>query len=159
MKRPTFRLHEDKHRKLMSKLTLNGKSFQDFGEYVVNLYLNDEIQIKKESVKMKRNDMINEMAGNYMDVDYEWLKENDPEMIDWVCKSDFWGKGYDEIPERDRLWLRLHFSDNGVGYIATAADEVDVDHSLSEQPYWGENNWDDWDDIEQLTVYYNCYCC
>ena len=53
MKRPTFRLREDKHRKLMSKLTLNGKSFQDFGEYVVNLYLNDEIQIKKESEEMK----------------------------------------------------------------------------------------------------------
>ena len=53
MKRPTFRLREDKHRKLMAKLTLNGESFQGFGEYVVDLYLNDKLQIKKESEEMK----------------------------------------------------------------------------------------------------------
>ena len=52
MKRPTFRLDETKHRKLMSKLTLNGESFQQFGEYVVDLYLDNELQIKKESEEM-----------------------------------------------------------------------------------------------------------
>ena len=53
MKRPTFRLDETKHRKLMAKLMLDGESFQNFGEYVVNLYLNDELQIKKESGEME----------------------------------------------------------------------------------------------------------
>ena len=113
------------------------------------------LEYKKENANMTRNDMINEMAGNYIDVDYEWLKENDPEMIDWICTSDYWIMGSDETLERTKLWLRLHFSDNGIGYIATAADEVNVDHCLGEQSYWAEDEWENWDDIEQLTVYYN----
>ena len=80
MKRPTFRLHEDKHRKLMAKLTLNGESFQHFGEYVVNLYLNDELQIKKESEEMNK-------TKEYVEGIKEYLESN--KVIDLsACEDD-----------------------------------------------------------------------
>jgi hypothetical protein len=102
---------------------------------------------------MTREEMIKQMKGNYIDVDYEWLMKNDPEMLDWVCKSDYWGRGFEKAPSREKAWLRLEFDEGGIRYIATTADEIDVHHSLGEQPPWGEDHWEDWK-TEDIQKYY-----
>ena len=153
MKKQTYRIEDNHYKELQKKLIDNDMSFQGFVDKCVNQYLAGFYD-PKDAEGFWRKEMIKKMAGKNVDVDYEWLKEKDSKTIDWVCKSDYWLKGYEEIPERNRLWLRLHFSDNGVGYIATAADEVDVDHSLGEQPYWGEDSWEDWE-TEDIEKYYN----
>jgi hypothetical protein len=103
---------------------------------------------------MTREEMIKQMEGNYIDVSYEWLMKNDYEMLDWVRKSDYWGRGQEKTPSIEKAWLRLEFDEGGVRYTATATEEVDVEQSLNNQPPWGEDNWEDWNDID-LIPYYN----
>ena len=111
------------------------------------------LEYSKESANMTRNDMINEMAGNDIDVSYDWLKSNDPLMLDTIYNSKYWEIG-EEKQEIDKLWVRLHFSDTGVSYTATTADEVDVDYCLGEQPPWGEDELEDWT-TGVIEKYYN----
>ena len=49
-----------------------------------------------------------------------------------------------------RYLIDINFSDNGVSYAASYDRQ-----SLNNQDNWGEDEWDDWDDIEQLKLYYN----
>ena len=153
MKKQTYRIEDNHYKELQKKLIDNDMSFQGFVDKCVNQYLAGFYD-PKDAEDFWRKEMIKKMAGKNVDIDYGWLKENDPEMIDWVCKSDYWGRGYDEMPKRNKLWLRLHFSNSGIGYIATAADEVDVDHCLGEQSYWGEDEWENWE-TEDIEKYYN----
>jgi hypothetical protein len=103
---------------------------------------------------MTREEMINEMKGEIVTVSGEWLEENDPEMLEWITDSKYWGRGYEKTPSREKACLRLEFDEGGVRYIATVAEEVDVEQSLNHQIPWGEDRWEDWNDID-LIPYYN----
>jgi hypothetical protein len=102
---------------------------------------------------MTREEMIEEMTGERILLDAEWLEENDPEMLDWITDSKYWDMGYEKTPSREKAWVRLEFDEGGVRYIATT-EEVDVEQSLNHQIPWGEDSWEDWNDIE-LIQYYN----
>jgi hypothetical protein len=102
---------------------------------------------------MTREEMIEEMTGERILLDAEWLEENDPEMLDWITSSKYWDMGYEKTPSREKAWVRLEFDEGGVRYIATT-EEVDVEQSLNHQIPWGEDSWEDWNDIE-LIQYYN----
>jgi hypothetical protein len=102
---------------------------------------------------MTREEMINEMKGEIVTVSGEWLLENDPEMLVWITSNKYWDIGYEKTPSREKVWLRLEFDEGGVRYTATT-EEVDVEQSLNNQIPWGEDSWEDWNDIE-LIPYYN----
>ena len=107
-----------------------------------------------------REFMIKELIGNRIKVDAEWLKENDIELLYWIIGSEYWGKGYNEYNKEKELTsdmavVELHFNEGGVGYIATHNDgKIDVRQALNNQPYWGEDDWEDWDNLEVIEKYY-----
>jgi len=106
---------------------------------------------------MRKEEMINEMRGETLRVDGEWLAENDPEMIEWLTNNKYWGKGFEgrEINPEDAV-LEIHFESHRVAYKATFEGHPEgVDQSLTNQPIWGEDDWeDDWEDDELLEKYY-----
>ena len=110
---------------------------------------------EEELIIMLREEMIEELTGEIVTVGGEWMEENDPEMLDWITSNRYWGRGYKKAPSREKAYVRLEFDEGGVRYIAiaTAADEVDVDQSLNNQPPWGEDTWEDWT-VEDIKKYY-----
>jgi hypothetical protein len=105
---------------------------------------------------MTREEMINEMKGEIVTVIGEWLLENDPEMLEWITDSKYWGRGHEniEIKPEDAV-LEVHFKSGGVTYNVTFEGHPEgVEQSLNNQPPWGEDSWEDWNDIE-LIPYYN----
>ena len=113
-------------------------------------------QNQKEENKMTRKELIEGMKGNSIIVDAGWLEENDPEMLEWLTGSEYWCKGFEnmEINPEDAV-LEMHFESRGVAYKATFKGHPDgIGQSLNNQPMWGDDNWEDWDDMEQLRKYY-----
>ena len=103
---------------------------------------------------MTREKMIKEMKGNSIIVNAEWLEENDPEMLEWITTSKYWGRGYEQRIDRNEAIVELYFDEGGVSYKATfEGHSQKVRTSLNNQDIWGEDEWDDWDD-EQLELYY-----
>ena len=99
--------------------------------------------------------MIEELKGGIIRVDGEWLKENDNEMLEWLTGSEYWCRGFEDmeiIPE-DAV-LEMKFESRGVAYKATFKGHPDgIGQSLNNQPIWGDDNWEDWDD-EEIEIYY-----
>lgn len=104
---------------------------------------------------MTREEMIKEMEGEIITVGGKWLLENDEEMIEWLTDSKYWGRGFEdiEIKPEDAV-LEMHFETRGVAYKATFEGHPEgVDQSLSNQPMWGDDNFEDWD-TEDIKKYY-----
>ncbi|MFW5992466.1 MAG: hypothetical protein ACOCQN_04670 [Halanaerobiaceae bacterium] len=47
MERGTYKMEQDKHRKLMKKLIDDGMSFNEFLDRITHLYLEDKYELKK----------------------------------------------------------------------------------------------------------------
>ena len=123
-------------------------------EYGEGEILEKPMNPEKEDNKMTREELIKKLKGNTLEVDAGWLEENDSELLDWITSSKYWGRGVDYNLDREDAVVRIIFDEGGVAYIATHDSEgVDVEQSLNNQPYWGEDEWGDWDD-EQLELYY-----
>ena len=102
---------------------------------------------------MKRKEQINSLIGHNIIKSAEWLEKNDPELLDWIVMSEYWGRGYDEKPDRSAAVVELYFRESGVSYTATFEGHPEgVRQSLSNQPTWGQDSWEDWED-EQLELY------
>ena len=104
---------------------------------------------------MTKKEMIKEMKSNIIRVNGEWLAENDPEMLEWLTGSEYWGRGFEdrEINPEDAV-IEMHFESRGVAYKATFKGHPEgVDQSLNNQPVWGDDNWEDWDVLEILKKY------
>ena len=148
-KNTTFRVDEKMWNNFNKVCQKNGKTR---GEVLRNFMKN---YINKEDNKMTREELIKKLKGNTIEVDAEWLEENDSELLDWITSSKYWGRGVDDRPDREKAVVRILFDEGGVAYIATHDSEgVDVKQSLNNQPYWGEDEWEDWGDIQQLKTYY-----
>ena len=107
---------------------------------------------------MTKKEMIEELKGQRFTAGAEWFKENDPEMLDWITGSEYWRRGFDEVPPEETAVIRVEFGECGVTYTATANFEgIDVDQALNNQSPWGENRWDDWEDAdkEYIKKYYD----
>ena len=105
---------------------------------------------------MTREEMIKQMEGERILLDAEWLIENDEEMLEWIIASKYWGRGHEniEIKPEDAM-LELHFGSRGVTYNVTFEGHPEgVEQSLNNQPPWGEDTLEDWED-EELITYYN----
>jgi len=104
---------------------------------------------------MKRQKLIKKLIGKTIEFDAEWLEENDPELLDWITSSKYWGRGYDFVPERSEAVARVEFDEAGMRYYATFESHPEgVQQSLNNQSAWGEDSWEDWEDTEQLKKYY-----
>lgn len=105
---------------------------------------------------MTREEMIKEMVGERIIVGAEWIEENDPHLLDWITSSDYWGRGYDHTPERSEAIVELRFDDGGVRYYGDfeSSDTQPGEDPSQNQGPWGEDEWEDWGDIEQLKKYY-----
>jgi len=104
---------------------------------------------------MKRKEQIISLIGHNLIRSAEWLEENDPELLDWIVSSKYWGRGFDEKPDRSAAVVELYFWDSGVGYTATFKSHPEgIRQSLNNQPTWGLDDWEDWED-EQLELYCN----
>jgi len=117
--------------------------------------IENELPNPKEVIIMTREEMIKEMVGENVVVNAEWIEENDPHLLDWITKSNYWGRGYDYNPERSEAIVELQFDEGGVRYYADfeSSDSQDRWPSQNQEP-WGEDEWEDWGDIEQLKKYY-----
>ena len=98
--------------------------------------------------------MIKEMAGQRVQVNAEWLEENDQELLDWVVSSNYWGRGLDQEPNRDTAFVELNFTEEGVQYTATTTNVDNVAKAIVNQEPWGEDSWEDWCK-EEVGKYYN----
>jgi hypothetical protein len=106
-------------------------------------------------VDIFREKMIKEMEGESVIVDAEWIEENDPHLLDWITSSNYWGRGYDFTPERSEAIVELQFDEEGVRYYGDFESRETSDKYPSQnQGPWGEDEWEDWGDIEQLKKYY-----
>jgi hypothetical protein len=117
--------------------------------------LNLDLKRLKEVIIMIREEMIKQMEGEIVTVGGEWLLENDPEMLDWLTGSKYWGRGHEniEIKPEDAV-LEMHFSEGGVAYKATFEGHPEgVEQSLNNQNMWGDDSWKDWG-TEYLKKYY-----
>ena len=101
-------------------------------------------KIIKEAVSMTKEEMIKEMAGQRVQVNAEWLEKNDQGLLDWVASNKSWGRGFDEVPDRDTAIVRIEFDERGTRVYATTSIVDDVQQSLNNQPAWGEDSYEDW---------------
>ena len=70
MRNLTYRIDDDKHIELKTKLMKEGnRSFQEFFDSCTDLYLNDELQIKKESTNMNKTKEYVEGIKEYLESD------------------------------------------------------------------------------------------
>ena len=109
--------------------------------------------------KMTRQKLIEKLKGNTITVTSDWLEENDDLLYEFL-KDKLQGFVVDPANEANeeniqqffdgRYLIDINFYDNGVSYAASYDRQ-----SLNNQDNWGEDEWDDWDDIEQLKLYYN----
>ena len=106
-----------------------------------------------DSKDMKKS-LINQMKDSRIILKAEWLEENDPEMLDWITSNKYWGRGYEEKPNRSKAVVELYFDEGGVEYKATFEDHPNgVKQSLNNQGPWGEDSWEDWT-TENIKKYY-----
>ncbi|MCF8002514.1 MAG: type II toxin-antitoxin system HicB family antitoxin [Halanaerobiales bacterium] len=114
-----------------------------------------ELPNPKEVIIMTREKLIEKLKGKRILVDAEWLEENDSELLEWITSSEYWGRGYDYTPGRSEAVIKIECDEGGTRYYATFESHPNgVQQSLNNQPAWGEDKWEDWDDIEQLKKYY-----
>lgn len=111
-----------------------------------------ELPNPKEVIIMTREEMIKEITDEKVLINAEWLEENDSEMLDWITSSKYWGKDYEERPDRSEAVVELHFNENGVEYYADLERSKD-DYPSQNQPPWGEDSWKDWE-VQDIKKYY-----
>ena len=99
-----------------------------------------------------RKKLIEELTGERVVVDAEWLEENDPELLNWITSSEYWRRGYDRNPEASEAIVELQFDEGGVAYYANLEANKDKFPSQN-QPPWGEDGWDNWS-VEDIKKYY-----
>jgi len=105
--------------------------------------------------KPKKDIIINELEGRRIILTADELEEIDPELLDWITSSKYWGRGYDFVPERSEAIVELRFDEEGVRYYGDfegSSTQPGEDPSQNQGP-WGGDSWEDWT-IEQLKKYY-----
>ena len=103
---------------------------------------------------MTKKELINKLQGKTTLVDYDWLQEHDPELLEWVTSSKYWGRGFERDIPAQEAFVEVYFNEGGISYAATFKSHTDgVRQSLNNQPPWGEDSWDDWG-VNQLKGYY-----
>jgi hypothetical protein len=103
-------------------------------------------------VEIYRRKLIGKLTGERILLGAEWLEENDPEMLDWITSSKYWGRGTDRKPDPSEAIVELKFDESGVAYYANLETDKDI-YPSQNQPPWGEDNWEDWA-VEAIEKYY-----
>jgi len=49
---------------------------------------------------MSRKELIIDLIGQSIIKRAEWLEENDPQLLDWIVSSKYWGRGFEEEPDQ-----------------------------------------------------------
>ena len=101
---------------------------------------------------MTKEQMIGELVGKTVVVGGEWLLENDPEMLDWITSSKYWGRGSDRKPDPSEAIVELKFDEGGVAYYTNLETSPDK-YPSQNQPPWGEDTWKDWT-VEEIEKYW-----
>ena len=91
--------------------------------------------------------MIESLKGKKLIEGAEWFKENDPEMLDWVYHSDYWGRGFDEIPNQDQAVIEIQFTEGGIDVYATHKGSGYEDCPSRNQPPWNPRG-DKWEGVD-----------
>ena len=111
--------------------------------------IDDTTLIPLEIYRIK---LIEELTGERLLLDSKWLEENDPEMLDWITSSKYWGRGSDRKPDPSEAIVELQFGEEGVQYYASTEGHQDFWPSQN-QPPWGEDSWEDWA-VEAIEKYW-----
>ena len=111
-----------------------------------------ENKMTETTTEIYRKKLIEELTGERLVVDAEWLKENDSEQLDWITSSEYWGRGSDRIPDPSEAIVELKFGEEGVTYYADLKSSQDNCPSQN-QPPWGEDTWEDWA-VEEIEKYW-----
>ena len=104
---------------------------------------------KMNDADMTKDEMIEEMIGQRVQVNAEWLEENDQDLLEWVVSRNYWNRG----PNRDTALVEIQFTEEEIQYTVTTTDD-DVAKAIANQEPWGCDIWDDWDK-EDVELYYN----
>jgi predicted DNA-binding protein len=111
-----------------------------------------ELPNPKEVIIMTREEMIEELTGERLLLDAEWLMKNDPEMLSRLTSNKYWGRGHDRKPDPLEAIVELNFDEGGVAYYANLETSPDK-YPSQNQPPWGEDHWEDWK-TEDIKKYY-----
>ena len=98
---------------------------------------------------MTKDEMIEEMTGQRVQVNAEWLEENDQYLLEWVVSRNYFS-GHN----RDTAFVEIQFTEERIQYTATTTDVDNVAQAIEKQEPWGEDIWEDWDK-EDVELYYN----
>ena len=146
MKKQTYRIEDNHYKELQKKLIDNDMSFQGFVDKCVNQYLAGFYD-PKDAEGFWRKEMIKKMAGKNVDVDYGWLKENDPETLAYIQENK-----YCDFQEEETV-LEVQFDENGTRYYV-CAKWAECETPSQNQPPWWEDSWGNWE-TKDIAKYYN----
>ena len=105
---------------------------------------------------MEIKGMIEELKGNKLVENAEWFEKNDPEMLDWVVRSEYWGRGFEENPSRDQAVIEIQFTEEGIDIYATHEGSGYADCPSQNQPPWNRGDaWEEWEDSRELIESYH----
>ena len=91
---------------------------------------------------MTKEEIIKRLSGRIMRLDYNWLVENDEELLHLFTKSKYWGRGFAYTPDVEEIIVEIYFGDEGMGMVATFESHPDgVNQSIANQPYWFEDRY------------------
>lgn len=122
---------------------------------VLREFMEEYIQNNKEEKEMTRREFIEQLKGNSIVVDSEWLQENDEGLLEWITTSAYWGRGFDKEISHNEVVVKIEFDAGGVRYYATFESHPEgVRQSLANQEPWGEDSWNDWG-TENIQKYLN----
>lgn len=95
-------------------------------------------------------EMLDALGGETLIAGAKWFENNDTEILEWVMDSQYCDF------EREEAIIEVIFTKFGVQYYA-CAEWADCDTPSQNQPPWGEDDIEDWQDADEnyIKKYYN----
>ena len=72
-----------------------------------------------DSTLIKASSLLEDLKGKKLVAGASWYKENDPETLDWVLNSKYWGRGYDRKVDPEEAIIEIYFGEGGTRLYAT----------------------------------------
>ena len=98
---------------------------------------------------MTKDEMIKEMIGQRVQVNAEWLEENDENLLEWVVSRNYFINR-----DKDTAFVEIQFTEEEIQFTVTTTDVDNVAKAIANQEPWGCDIWEDWDK-EDVELYYN----
>jgi len=93
------------------------------------------------STLIKADSLLEDLKGESLVAGAEWFQENDPETLDWVLNSKYWGRGYDRKVDPEEAIIEIYFGEGGTRLYATVAGSKGESSPSQNQPPWCETSY------------------